>query len=219
MFDLSISIGIAVISLQMLFFRLFALSFKYPLSFQNSVLDGQWIFVNQLGAFSLHVKNLLQHNLSLKNSELTNLFSREGAGKSSVEDKNTVAATALCNFMQSFKGLFFNCVIDCFAGGSIDHWPNKTPTSPIDTFMLPNNRDIRSSSATTSGMFGATGNRANALNGAVRSRNDSPSGATPHPNVVIDNLVRQWQLAEQRLLALIHNAYVPASDMTPAGKC
>lgn len=103
------------------------------------------------------------------------------------------------------------------SGGSMDHWPNKSPTSPIDTFMLPNNRDIRGSAATSGGMFGATGSRNNALNGTVRSRNDSPSGASPHPNVVIDNLVRQWQLAEQRLLGLIHNAYVPASDMTPAG--
>ena len=84
--------------------------------------------------------------------------------------------------------------------------------------MLSNNRDIRTSSATSGGMFGSTANRSNALNGTVRSRNDSPSGAGPHPNVVIDNLVRQWQLAEQRLLSLIHNAYVPASDMTPAGK-
>ena len=85
--------------------------------------------------------------------------------------------------------------------------------------MLPNNRDLRSSAATSSNLFGAAGNRGNVLNGGVRSRNDSPSGAAPHPNVVIDNLIRQWQLAEQRLLALIHNAYVPASDMTPAGKC
>ena len=37
-------------------------------------------------------------------------------------------------------------------------------------------------------------------------------------DVDIDNLIRHWQLAEQSLLALIHYAYVPVSDMTPAGK-
>ena len=103
-------------------------------------------------------------------------------------------------------------------GGGIDHWPSKSPTSPIDTFMLNNSRGDLRPSATSGGMFGASGaNRNGAINGTVRSRNESPSGGAPHPNVVIDNLIRQWQLAEQRLLALIHNSYVPASDMTPAG--
>ena len=112
----------------------------------------------------------------------------------------------------------FSCglIVVTFAGAGIDLWPNKSPSSPIDNFMFSNNRDLRSG-ATSSGMFGATTGRAGALNGGVRSRNDSPSSGSPHPNVVIDNLVRQWQLAEQRLLTLIHNAYVPASDMTPAG--
>lgn len=79
-----------------------------------------------------------------------------------------------------------------------------------------NHRDVRAAAASSTGLYGAQNNRNVALNGPVRHRNESPSGN--HANMVIDNLVRQWQLAEQRLLTLIHNSYVPGSDMSPAGE-
>lgn len=42
----------------------------------------------------------------------------------------------------------------------------------------------------------------------------SPTG---QENVIMDNLHREWTNAERRLLALIHNGYVPASNMAAAG--
>ncbi|XP_039263337.2 uncharacterized protein LOC120339312 isoform X1 [Styela clava] len=42
----------------------------------------------------------------------------------------------------------------------------------------------------------------------------SPTG---QEQVIMENLQREWANAERRLLALIHNGYVPASDMASAG--
>lgn len=46
----------------------------------------------------------------------------------------------------------------------------------------------------------------------------TPNSNSTQQNVIMENLLRQWKSAEQRLLSLIHNGYVPASDMSPAGE-
>ncbi|XP_076803246.1 uncharacterized protein LOC143447174 isoform X2 [Clavelina lepadiformis] len=101
------------------------------------------------------------------------------------------------------------------ASGGIDQWPSKSPTSPIDNFMLLNGRDSRAGAPNMMRDFGAAGTSRSLSMNKV-SRNDSPS-ITGKQQVIIGNLLSHWKSAEQRLLSLIHNGYVPASDMTPAG--
>lgn len=47
------------------------------------------------------------------------------------------------------------------------------------------------------------------------------SGKRPvasNQQVILDSLVQYWSQAERKLHELIHNRYVPASNMTAAGK-
>nr|CAB3222742.1 zinc finger protein ArfGAP-1 [Phallusia mammillata] len=98
----------------------------------------------------------------------------------------------------------------------MDHWPGKSPTSPVDTFGLAASRDARGSTDFSA----SAGTRGFGINGKVtrsESTSASPSGVNREQQMIIENLLCQWKSAEQKLLSLIHNGYVPASDMTPAG--
>lgn len=98
----------------------------------------------------------------------------------------------------------------------MDQWPGKSPTSPVDPFGLPTARDPR----TASDFSASAGTRGFNINGKVtraESTSASPSGVNREQQMIIENLLCQWKSAEQKLLSLIHNGYVPASDMAPAG--
>lgn len=43
------------------------------------------------------------------------------------------------------------------------------------------------------------------------------SNSSSHEQLIMENLIQQWSSAERKLLTLIHNGYVPASNMTAAG--
>lgn len=57
---------------------------------------------------------------------------------------------------------------------------------------------------------------ADAYYGQMKSQFPRSSGSQEH--VIMENLQQLWSSAERKLLALIHNGYVPASNMTAAGK-
>ena len=108
------------------------------------------------------------------------------------------------------------CVLNFSAG--LEQWQNaKSPTSPIDTFGLGAVRDGRSSMSTPD--FPALRNYRS--NGRLQRSESVSSTSSAIPSreqqMIVENLECQWKSAELKLLSLIHNSYVPASDMTPAG--